>query len=187
MTGEPDRPSDRFRGALLDYASAFFAAEGALAGLAEARRLARPVEVEVSQLASALALMEPEVSLLSHDEDLRTEGSRSRLTLASGIYRCSDRAYLAVEASGRSTWARLCAWAQAIGIGLPTSTTPSPQEWADYDDALRRVCADHPAEYLLTLAADLDAPVREVVHSLPEAFAELDHSSFSQAVSIATK
>lgn len=106
LSGPSGGEGERFRGALLDLISGFIACEATLLGLASrtAAPDGGPFHIEVSQLASGLALAEPELMLEQARGAIAPTGSSSRFFAPSGAYLSADEHWLALDVTTDEQW-----------------------------------------------------------------------------------
>ncbi|MFZ4758712.1 MAG: CaiB/BaiF CoA transferase family protein [Burkholderiaceae bacterium] len=112
LSGDPAGRGERMRTPILDFVSAFVAAEAALVGLAARRRHGRGTLVDTSQMASALDAAAPEVAASAWGA-VRPAGRTSRWSCFGGWFECSDGAWVSLECHDA---AELDAAALALGV-----------------------------------------------------------------------
>jgi len=139
LSGSEGGEAERYRGALLDYLSALVTVEAALIGLIYRARHGSAPTVEVSQLASALSVCQPEV--LVPPERAIPLGSRSRYFAPSGAYQTSDNRWMAVEVLHPHQWERLKEILNCVELESPRFTTN--RDRVEHGDKLHEVLSSH--------------------------------------------
>ncbi|MDE2333560.1 MAG: CoA transferase [Rhodospirillales bacterium] len=114
VSGPADGPSERTRTPVLDFVSAFSAAEAAMIGLAARDQSQSPQLVDSSQLAAGLDLLGPEIAT-AQAEPVGPSGGQSRQYAFGRFCPTADGTWLAVECV---TQAQEAALAAAFGGSL---------------------------------------------------------------------
>jgi len=106
LSGDPAGPGERTRTPVLDFVSAFVAAEAALIGLTARRKHGQAVHIETSQLSAALDASAPEIATAALQR-VAPAGREGRYLPFAEWLLCADGLYVSMECRHRADLSRL--------------------------------------------------------------------------------